>query len=76
MWGYGEGVGCSEDVVSGVVSQWRVWDVVRMWCVGWRQGSVVRAVVTSVVVSLVGLYLVPLVCILQLIRGVQFMHTV
>ena len=43
---------------------------------GWRQGLVVRAVVTSVVVTLVGLYLMPLVCILLLIRGVQFMHPV
>ena len=33
-WGVGAevGVGCSEDEVSGVVSQGRVWDVVRMWC--------------------------------------------
>ena len=42
----------------------------------WGEGPVVRAGVTSVVVSLVGLYLVPLVFILLLIRGVLFMHTV
>ena len=74
MWGCGEDVGCSQDVVSGVMSAG-----VGVGCgedVGWRQGPVVRIVMTSVVVSLVGLYLVPRVCILLLIRGVQFMHTV